>query len=201
MAAPKRSPDQIKSDRTRVSELLLVGYTHEEIAEILASETGIELSRRQITYDVNKVREDWLTRRVDNYDAIVNEELARVDAYERIVWNELRESKSDKVRKVVEQLRRKSKKDDDPADEEMFVARITETIEKTNTADVQLLRLILDCHQERRRIRGAYAPVRSDVDIHKTTVVVKGYATVSPDDWDDPIEGEFEEKQALEAEN
>ena len=204
MAAPKRNKEQVNSDRTRVSELMMQQYSHSEIAAILAGETGIQLSRRQITYDVNKIRQDWLSRRVDNYDAIVSEELERLNVTERLLWDELRHSKSDKVRRVVEQLRHGKKKAEPGSgevelepDEVMFIARITETIDKSNTSDIQLWHLILDCQKERRKIRGAYAPTRSDVDIHKTTMLVKGYASVSPDDWDDPIEGVFEENKSL----
>jgi len=95
MASKKRLPDQINRDRVRIAELKFKGYTDKEIASVIAEETGIALSRRQITYDMQRIREKWLKTQNDTYQALVARELERLDVTESALWRAMRESATD----------------------------------------------------------------------------------------------------------
>ena len=73
MAAPKRQKDQILRDRARIAELKFQHYTDQQIADILADENqnGIVLSRRQINYDLGRIRKSWMQSRLESYGALV----------------------------------------------------------------------------------------------------------------------------------
>lgn len=184
MARKKRSKDQVRADRARVAELKLQHHSDSEIAEILAKETGIELSRRQITYDMGKVRTTWLKRQNESYEMHVAIELARIDALEKEIWGALRASLEPKTKKVVDKILLDSGMSD-----ELTVAKVQDTIE-TSSASPAFFAQILACQQERRKLLGLYAPQHSIVE----KISIKGYASVSPSDWPgETIEGELVE--------
>lgn len=184
----KRSKDQRRLDRKRVSELILQSYTHQEIADILFEETGTRLARRTIGADVAIVRKDWLEQRRDNYEMLINQELARADATEGEIWRAWRASCDESERKVVEEI---AKKVGD--DRELMVAKITTVTESGGVGDPRLMDKIIAVQKERRRLLGLYAPAKLGIDIRqKSEVTIKGYAArdVSPDAWPDIVEGE-----------
>lgn len=189
MAARKRSPDQLMSDRKRISELMLQHYTDREIAQILAEETGIELQRRQINYDRNVIRKDWQKSQIENYEYLVVQELERIDALEKSIWVALRESSGEAVKKEILSKRRKLEEavmgeDDDGY--ELVVQQVRENFEDL-AVNPAYFGQIHECQKERRRLLGLYAPQMQQI---QKVVEVKGYVGVSPDDWPDVIEGE-----------
>lgn len=188
MASKKRTPDQLKKDRVRISELMLKQHTHGEIAEIVYEETGIELTRRQISYDVTGIRKAWLTRQRENYDVMVTEELYRLDILERELWRSLRASADPKIKEIIE--KHMIKGDVEIGTEaSLQVRKMTEHIDKTGI-NPTFFDQIMRVQQERRKLLGLYAPTVSLERIEKK-VVVKGYREVSPSDWPDAIEGEI----------
>lgn len=189
----KRTPSQIQHDRTRISELMLQQYTQQEIANILAEETGKQLSRSQISYDMRCIREEWAEKRLDNYNAILQEELARIDTLERELWRTLRESSGEKTKKIIKEAVRDAGGDGS----ELVVSEIITHIEEEGLS-LGLFKDILECHKERRRLMGIYAPKMIGI---KQEVKIKSYAVVSPDDWpgqeeiEEAVEGEYEVRQ------
>lgn len=182
MAAPKRSKDQILADRARIAELKFQHYTDREIRDILAQETGIQLSERQINYDMNRIRDSWLEKRLESYGALVARELDRLDATEAVIWRAMKENaETGKQRHVIEEAERGT--------------RTVETIEKAGV-DPRFISQILDCQKERRKLLGLYAPQLIGI---RKEVVKKAYVTVSPDDWPDAdvIDGEFTEQKRI----
>jgi len=168
----------------RVAELKLQKYTDKEIAQILSEETGITLSRQQIQYDKTKVRKMWLSQAVDDYDVLIRRELARVDALEETIWGAMRASIPPNKKDLVERARRKVKDTDD--EYEMVIIK-EQTILESHGVHHAYFAQILECQKERRRLLGLYAPQQIDV---QKKVVIKGYAGVSPDEWDKVLEGE-----------
>lgn len=182
MAAKKRQKDQILRDRARIAELKFQNYTDAEIRDIIAQETGTELSRRQITYDINKVREEWRETRLSHFNALIMEELHRLDSTERMIWQAMRDSAV--TGKQKETIRRG----------EDGVVTI-DAVEKSGI-DPRFIAQILRVQEERRKLLGLYAP--QQIGVHKE-VTVKGYVNVSPDEWpdndEDIIEGEIIRRQ------
>lgn len=184
MAGKKRSKEQLLHDRARIAELKLQQYTDAEIRDIIIAEGGVPVSRRQITYDMSRIRHAWLERQHESYHLLVFQELARIDALEREIWQEMRNSARGKEKEVVEKVARKIQ-DSDEDDYEMVVSKVTQTLEETSISPSYFAQ-IQECQKERRRLLGLYAPQQIGV---QKTVVVKGYKDISPDDWD-VVEGE-----------
>lgn len=182
--APKRNEIQILNDRRRTAELLLQGYTHQEIRDILEAETGISLSRRTITNDVAKIKEDWMQQQQQSVTAWVNQEIDRLDTFESTLWRAYRASCDDEVQETIEKV---AKYIEDIDDYELRLKKVTQVIKKGGgVGDVRLLAEIRQNQQERRKLLGLYAPSKLGVDVtNKTEIIVKGYAVrdVSPDAW------------------
>lgn len=194
MGLRKRSKDERDRDRARIAELMMLGYNHDEITELLFQETGLQLSRRQITYDVGVIRDRWRETQITNYHQVVNEELSRVDALEKEIWKALRAGMSETKLRTISKIKELiSELSDTEEDVERIVSRIRPFIEIYGV-NPTFFAQILATQQERRRILGIYAPatVRGAVDVTHT-VTVKGYKNISPDDWPDAVEGEFKE--------
>jgi len=173
MAKHKRTKEERAQDRARVMELKLQKYSDAEITRILNAETGLELSRRQISYDVQKVRNSWLRKAQDDYEMHVNMELARIDALEKEIWRALRDSSVGKEKRVIEKILA-----DGGYTDEMVVNRILETYEQTHVNPAYFTQII-QCQQERRKLLGLYAPQESII----RKIDVKGYVKISPGDW------------------
>lgn len=182
---PKRSKTQIVHDRKREAELVLQGYTQQEIRDALENETGISLSLSTIRADLDAIRKDWMLERRDNYDMLINQELSRCDSTEREAWRAWRASCSDSERKVIEEVAKELANEDE--DIEMVVNKITTIIDSNGgVGDPRLFDKIISVQKERRRLMGLYAPARLGIDIRqKNEVIIKGYAVkdASPDVW------------------
>lgn len=88
MAANKRTADQIRRDRVEIASMYLQGRPQHEIAASLNGRAGIgySLSRQMISYDLGQIRAVWLKATIENYDARVGRELAKIDHLERTYW-------------------------------------------------------------------------------------------------------------------
>lgn len=87
MAANKRSQAQREHDRTEIASLYLQGKTFQQIADAL------QLSKSQIFYDLNIVRQRWRDDAVLSIDLHKARELARIDLIESETWRAWDESK------------------------------------------------------------------------------------------------------------
>lgn len=176
-------------------------YTQEQMRDLLHQETGCDLSRSQIRYDMKVIRKRWLKEQQFNYHSMVNEELARLDSLEHELWKNWRESKEGKVQK--KRIEKVLDETAASADADLVIARVVEEVQDMG-GDTTFLRLIIQTQQERRKLLGLYAPSRIGVDIRKEErkISVKGYVGISPADWpgeaaerkqiEEAIEGEFE---------
>ncbi len=200
---PKRSKDQIIRDRKRVSELILQGYTHQQVADTLAEETGLQLSRSTIRADVEVIRRDWLEERRDNYDLLINQELSRCNSTETELWKAWRLSCNVSEKKIINEVAKQL--EDGQDDLELVVAKVTTILDsKGGAGDPRFFDKIISVQKERRRLLGLYAPARLGIDIRqKNEIVIKGYAVkdVSPDVWpaldtgeEHIVEGEYEQQ-------
>lgn len=202
--APKRQEIQILNDRRRIAELLLQGYKHYEIRDIIEAETGTSLTRRTITNDVAAIRKDWAEQQRASITALVNQDIDRLDADEAVAWQAWRNSCGDEVQETVEKIAKYLKYEEgyEPDEDEfaLRVQRVTQIIKKSNgVGDPRFLNIIMDIQKERRKLLGLYAPSRLGIDVTtKSEIIIKGYAVqdVSPDAWPslpgNVIEGEYE---------
>jgi intergrase/recombinase len=188
MATTKRTSTQLARDRKRTAELALQQFTHQEIADILAQETGIAVSRRQISYDMSVIKRDWVETQRASIGELLATELARIDVLERTIWKAMFDSAAEKERTIVEKVARRIGDADGEDEYEMAVRKITQMLEKT-TISPAYFQQIQECQKERRRLLGLYAPKLIGV---QKTVKIKSYAEISPGDWpENTIEGEL----------
>jgi hypothetical protein len=155
-----------------------------EMRDILHQETGISLSKSQISKDLAHVKKAWRAEQFKNYDELMNIELSRIDALERSIWIALRNQAQPKHRKEIDRARRKVADGDEEA-YKMVITKTKKVVEDT-AVNASYFAQIADCQKERRKLYGLYAPQES---VKKVTIV-KGYADVSPEDWPSVIEGE-----------
>jgi hypothetical protein len=92
-----RSPDQIRRDRAEVARLYLQGWTQADIGARLG------LSRQQIGYDLEAVRQEWLRSALVDFDAKKAEELAKIDRLEGEYWAAWEASKKERQSSTTEQ--------------------------------------------------------------------------------------------------
>jgi predicted transcriptional regulator len=85
--AEKRSDDQIKSDRAKISALLLRGWSQKEIAAELS------MTASMVCREVKELRAEWIEETKVNLDEALATELARIDRIEREAWEAWEESK------------------------------------------------------------------------------------------------------------
>lgn len=194
MSRNTRTGLQQVRDFARIAELSLQQYKIKDIQEILEAEWGMKLSYSTISSAIQIVKDRWTERRNVHVDALLNQELARVDTLEAELWRATRRRLDPKTRTTFEKIARQVAEEEE-GDPELLLKRVTETIE-SGQDDASLYSQIADAHKERRRLLGLYAA--QTINIHKTEDV-KTYKIVSPDDWPDKgdkpniIEGDFSE--------
>lgn len=173
MARKKRNKEQILEHRKIISRLMLAGgRTHQEMADELEKETGMKLSRRQITYDVNKIRDEWQNEKINNYDELVRRELLRLDETEEALWRAVRAAAEGTTERVIKKI------NEAPSEEEPRIIKEVVETQKPGSPSAALFSQIIKCQKERRKLLGIYRQVDTNVQIN-----VKGYSVVSPDDW------------------
>jgi hypothetical protein len=82
-----RSKEQILKDRAEIASCYLQGWTQANIA------AKVGLSRQQIGYDLEAIRQEWLQSSLAHFDKKKAEELARIDNLERVAWESFQDSK------------------------------------------------------------------------------------------------------------
>src|SRR5262249_21816837 len=93
-----RSPDQIRKDRAEIANLYLQGWPQ----HIIGAKLG--LSRQQIGYDLEAVREGWLQSSLMDFNAKKAEELAKIDHLEGVYWQAWEASKKESQVSTTEQI-------------------------------------------------------------------------------------------------
>jgi hypothetical protein len=136
-----RSPDQIRKDRVEIASLYLHGWTQAQIGAKLG------LSRQQIGYDLDAIRQEWLHSTLIDFNAKKAEELARIDHLEREYWAAWEASKKERQTTTTEQSR--------DAVGEKFKAGLRKT---EQTGDPRYLEGVRWCINKRAEILGLNAP-------------------------------------------
>lgn len=188
----QRENIELTKHRERISELLLQHYTKAEMKAIILEEFGIELSTYQLNRDIEHIQMSWIAQMTVNYDLLINQEIARLDALEAELWRQLRRSGESRIKEVIDRLPIRVKDNLEDEDVRYIISKIQTAKEGSQVNPIYFSRII-DVQKERRRLLGMYAPKRTEVALHHT-IEVKGYDIVSPDDWDDVIEGRIVHK-------
>lgn len=147
----KGTTDNVRSDHERerdlveISALYLKGLTHFEIAEEINAKhykaSGRSVSRRQISYDVQKLLARWQKTATNNIDERRAVELAKLDRIEREAWAAWERSMSERE----------------------IPTKNGETMFITPDGDPRFLQLVQSCVADRRKMLGLDAPTKSEV--------------------------------------
>lgn len=85
--AEKRSDDQKKADRVKITALLLRGWSQKEIA------LELDMTASMVCREVKELRAEWIEETKVNLDEALATELTRIDRIEREAWEAWEESK------------------------------------------------------------------------------------------------------------
>jgi hypothetical protein len=156
----------IQMRRRRVSELYLQGKNQFQIAEIITAEFRKEnekpFSQSHVSYDLKRVREEWRSARVNNYDAKVDMELARLDEIEREAWAAWHRTIG--IYKTETRKNTLVKGTDGNQGLDLPAEEITVKKEKL-AGDPRFLAAVQDCVKKRCEILGLNAPVKAEMAI------------------------------------
>lgn len=131
------------SNRTRMMELYMRGWTLEEIGE----DVGLSLST--VSYHIAEIKKTMLKSMRKNFAEWQSEQLMRIDQAERAAWEAWERSMS---RQVEERSRHKtSQRPEDP--EDMVEVRVKDT-----SGNVGYMNVILRCIEMRSTLLGLNAP-------------------------------------------
>ena|SRR3990167_1808225 len=154
MAAPKRTPFQIKRDRAVIAHLYSRGRRQDEIARILSEdpERNYTLTRTSITRDIRIIQEEWVRTSVQSIDKVKARALATLDEMEREAWER---SKKSKIKKKA-QTRTTAAGADGKAGPSSQAA---ERWEEDQNGDPRWMDILLKIVDRRCKILGIDAPV------------------------------------------
>jgi transcriptional regulator with XRE-family HTH domain len=132
--------------RKGVASLYLEGWRQADLAE----RYGVDQST--ISRDLAAIRQEWIDSAVIDFNEAKARELARIDKLEREYWEQYEASKEPTTRTVKEQTETEKTK--------RIKAQKQET---TRTGDPRYLAGIQWCIEQRLKIYGVYAAVKTDV--------------------------------------
>jgi len=167
MAKRKRTAAQMSLDLVEIETLSLQGKTLHQIAKTISADRDYDLSPQQIQYDMKKLKAIWEKESAAEISIEKGKALAEIRILQREYWVAWKDSCKD-----AETIRQEA------ADKE--VQKVVKTA-KGQSGDPRFLAGIQWCINKRCQILGLDAPKKID---HSGELQVKGYAEVSPDDWD-----------------
>jgi len=186
----KRSHSEIARDRALVAELWFKGgLSDREIADELNQREGVDytLTRRMISYERDRIVKEYAEAHEGaDTNFWIEEAVMRTYMVEAAAWKGWEASLKPRERKIV----RSGYTGDSDFES-------TEKLIENNIGDKGFLKIVLDAIAQRNKLRGIGA-TRLSID-QRTEHVIKTYAIVSPQDWDNPniVPGEFEEQGQL----
>jgi len=138
---PGRRRQRMESEerRVQVARLYAKGKTQAEIAETVG------VSQSQVCHDLKMVRRHWRESTIRDFDALRDEQLAKIDEAERRAWEVFERSQEDAVK-----TRREVGEDGD------FGSGYMERVGQAG--DVRSLDLVLKCVERRCKLLGLDAP-------------------------------------------
>lgn len=181
----KRSAFERAVDREILTELLATRptWTHDQYRDEIHRRTGRDLTRQQISYDIDVLLKDIRERTMENMDKVVEHEAARLDHFEEKLWKAWEASSDPIKREIIDEIIR------EVDGEASRVITNIRTIKEYNPGDLRIIENIIKIQQERRRLLGVYQAQRIELG-GQLEIEVKGYANVSPDDWDNDNDGD-----------
>ena len=186
----KRTNSQIARDRALVAELYYKGgLTDQAISDELNSRVGVEytLTKRMISYERAVIIKEYSKAHEDaDQNYWIEEAVMRTYMVESAAWKGWEASLLPKERKVVKS---------GFSGENDFES--VEKLVENNVGDKGFLQIVLSAIAERNKLRGIGA-TRLHIE-QRTEHLIKTYAIISPQDWDDPniVPGEYEEQKIL----
>jgi hypothetical protein len=148
MPAQTANRERIAARRADVAHLYCQGWTQSRIA----AKHGV--SQNMISVDLAYIRRQWRATMTERYDALLDEQLGKVDACEREAWDAWERSKQNAKRKTT---KGKAVRGPDgrylPPD-----APQVETVTEGQCGDPRYLTIVLQCVERRCKMIGAEAP-------------------------------------------
>lgn len=142
MAEMTRTADQREADRAEVARLYLTGSTQAAIA------AQLDITQQQVSYDLGVIRKRWRASAARDFDALIDEQLAKVDRVEAEYWAAWERSQ----REAQASLTRRTEGEG-----------VTTTAEMRREAQVgnpAFLAGVLACVERRCRLLGLDAPTK-----------------------------------------
>jgi hypothetical protein len=90
-----RSKVQREYHRALFARWKMEGYTLAQMASKLRESTGVALSRDTISGDLQSVRDEWVKVRIESAQHLIGEELAFLEMYENVCWQEWHRSRNE----------------------------------------------------------------------------------------------------------
>lgn len=172
-----RTARQIREARLEVvAELYKRGYTFRKIrAETMARMNLPTYSLSTVKTDIGILLKEWRESRLNDMDAALTLELARIDETIQELWSQWERSKVD-YQKMVEKRKGAPVRNENNTGEGIR----TYNIERTETAivmlgDVSYISEIRAQLAERRKLLGLYAPEKKDIsgDLSFTSFLIE----------------------------
>jgi predicted transcriptional regulator len=137
--------DAEREDRRRkVAHLMLAHATHAEMARTLG------VSRQTISSDVRYIRAEWKAERVEAYDRYQAEEIKRLEALERALWQDALAGKWLAVDRVLAIISQRSRLLGTEAATKSVISVLTpELIEKAVAERQEKMQALMQTAQER----------------------------------------------------
>lgn len=141
----------LEAKKTITAELRLKGYTYQQISDEIKKRLGLQTCPVSCVKVYNdKLLAEWQKERIDNTDALITEELERLNMVIREAWQMWEKSKDDYHRKGGTQIGLPS--DDGTAIQ--TIKAIMNDDEERGKGDPRYLDIILKALDQRRKLLG-----------------------------------------------
>lgn len=158
MAAKKRTRGEREHDLVLVSRLYLQGHSHQAIAEMLNIKRPYELSRSQISRDIDTIHKRWQQAYLLDFNEAQVRELARLDHLEAEYWRAYERSQEDAV--TVQEV----DINDEMSGNKSYKRKKRITKAEKQTGRESYLQGVQWCIEQRCKILGLHAPKKYQVD-------------------------------------
>lgn len=159
----RRKAGQIELDRRDIALLYVQGYSIRDVWKKFNETREYNLAYTTVANELQNIREMWINHYLDEYDANLAKELAKIDNLEARAWEEWERSRRD-----LEEAEQWEKEHTGTN----VTGKVVQTQKSKNTrvkkikreGNVEYMRTIQWCIQQRCRILGLDAPQRIEVD-------------------------------------
>jgi hypothetical protein len=177
-----RTKEQILHDRAVMARLYLQGVPQYRIAE----EVGV--SPGQVTYDLKKVRAEWRTSALIDFNERQALELAKLDRVEAAAWESFDRSRETFVSKTFVVSDGAATAEGEEKAEPASGGRSQKTIRSEGRhGDARFLQVVLDCVEKRCRILGISYDrdlIPADTDgVSKAAILLLPAKASTPEAW------------------